>query len=74
LTRNGTVYYGNGRGCADVRLLRWRSGSVTTVLRFPSNTAFQYSYVVDAESPTGYYDRVGCSRGDLSSIYRVVDG
>jgi hypothetical protein len=70
VTRDGTVYYGNARGCADVRLVRWRAGVAKTILRFPPNTAFQYSY---ADGKTVYCDQVGCDRDDLSGIYRIVD-
>jgi hypothetical protein len=70
VTRDGTVYYGNARGCADVRLVRWRAGVAKTILRFPPNTAFQYSY---ADGKTVYFDQVGCDRDDLSGIYRIVD-
>jgi hypothetical protein len=73
VTRDGTVYYGNMRECGDVRLVRWRNGSVKTILRFPPRTAFVYSYVEDGREPTIYYDRVGCDRDDLSSVYRIVD-
>jgi hypothetical protein len=73
VTRDGTVYYGNMRECGDVRLVRWRRGSTKTILRFPPRTAFVYSYVEDAAQSTIYYDRVGCDRDDLSSIYRIVD-
>jgi len=73
VTRDGTVYFGNARGCADVRLVRWRKGSVKTLLRFPPHTAFVYSFAVDRPHRTIYYDQVGCSRSDLSSIYRIVD-
>jgi hypothetical protein len=73
VTRDGTVYYGNMRECGDVRLVRWRNGSVKTILRFPPRTAFVYSYAEDGPEPTIYYDRVGCDRDDLSSIYRIVD-
>ncbi len=73
VTRDGTVYFGNARGCADVRLVRWGNGSVKTILRFPPHTAFVYGYAVDTPHPTIYYDQVGCSRSDLSSIYRIVD-
>jgi hypothetical protein len=70
VARDGTVYYGNARGCADVRLVRWRAGVAKTILRFPPNTAFQYSY---ADGKTVYCDQVGCDRDDLSGIYRIVD-
>jgi nitrite reductase/ring-hydroxylating ferredoxin subunit len=73
VTSDGTVYYGNMRECGDVRLVRWRRGVATTILRFPPHTAFAYSYAVDTRHPTIYYDRVGCDRDDRSSIYRVVD-
>ena len=73
VTRYGTVYYGNMRECGDVRLVRWRHGSVKTILRFPPHTAFVYSYAEDGPNPTIYYDRVGCDRDDLSSVYRIVD-
>jgi hypothetical protein len=73
VARDGTVYYGNMRACGDVRLVRWRDGSVKTILRFPPRTAFVYSYVEDGPQRAIYYDRVGCDRDDLSSIYRIVD-
>lgn len=73
VARDGTVYYGNVRACGDVRLVRWRNGSVKTILRFPPHTAFVYSYVEDGPQRAIYYDRVGCDRDDLSSIYRIVD-
>jgi len=73
VTRDGIVYYGNMRECGDVRLVRWRHGSVKTILRFPPHTAFVYSYAEDGPDPTIYYDRVGCGRDDLSSVYRTVD-
>ena len=44
-----------------------------TILRFPPHTAFVYSYAEDGPDPTIYYDRVGCGRDDLSSVYRIVD-
>jgi hypothetical protein len=73
VARDGTVYYGNTRECGDVRLVRWRNGSTKTILRFPPHTAFVYGYVEDGPRRAIYYDRVGCSRSDLSSIYRIVD-
>ena len=68
VSRDGTVYYGNARACGDVRLVRWHNGTSRTILRFPANTAFQYSY---ADRGAVYYDQVGCNRSDLSSIYRI---
>jgi hypothetical protein len=73
VARDGTVYYGNMRACGDVRLVRWRNGARKTILRFPPHTAFVYSYVEDGPARAIYYDRVGCDRDDLSSIYRIVD-
>lgn len=73
VARDGTVYYGNMRACGDVRLVRWRNGAAKTILRFPPRTAFVYSYVEDGPQRAIYYDRVGCDRDDLSSIYRIVD-
>jgi hypothetical protein len=73
VTQDGTVYYGNMRECGDVRLVRWRHGSVKTILRFPPRTAFVYSYAEDGPKATIYYDRVGCDPDDLSSVYRIVD-
>ena len=73
VARDGTVYYGNMRACGDVRLVRWRNSSARTILRFPPRTAFVYSYVEDGPKRAIYYDRVGCGRDDLSSIYRIVD-
>lgn len=73
VTRDGTVYYGNALACADVRLVRWRNGTARTILRFPRNTAFQYSYATNGPQPAIYYDQVGCDRDDLASIYRIVD-
>ena len=74
VTDDGTVFLGTGRGCADVRLLRWRDGQVATVRRFPSGTAFQYSFAQGVKPATVYYDQVGCDRDDLSSIYRLRSG
>jgi hypothetical protein len=45
----------------------------TSILRFPPNTAFQYSYATGGREPAIYYDQVGCDRDDLASIYRIVD-
>lgn len=76
VTRTGTTYFGTaGRGCVDVRLVRFDRGRVSTLLRFPPGTAFQYSFADDrrAAGTEILYDRVGCRRQDLSDIYRVTD-
>ena len=75
VSRAGDVYFGVGRGCADVRLVRYRRGRVTTLLSFPAGQAFQYSWVDDAgrRDPRVLFDEVGCSRSALSDIYAVVD-
>ncbi len=79
VTRSGGVYFGisttPGRGCAAVRLVRYRAGRVTTLLSFPAGQAFQYSWADDAHRahPRVLFDRVGCSRSALSDIYGLVD-
>jgi hypothetical protein len=74
VTRSGVVYFGRGRHCADVQLLRYDGRSLRTLLRFPPDTAFQYSYADDTGSGVSvYYDRVGCRRTDLSDVYRLDD-
>jgi hypothetical protein len=73
VTRDGTVYFGVGRGCVDVRLMRWRNGHTRTIYRFPPNTAFQYSDVKDTQPRTIYVDEVACNEHALSSIEAIRD-
>jgi hypothetical protein len=75
VSRTGVTYFGVGRGCADVRLVRYRGGRITTLLRLTHGHAFQYSYVDDAgrRRPRILFDRTGCARSALSDIYAVVD-
>jgi hypothetical protein len=75
VARTSDVYFGVGRGCADLRLVGWRAGRVTTLLRFPTGQAFQYSWVDDAarRDPRVLFDRTGCERSALSDLYEVVD-
>jgi hypothetical protein len=74
VTADGTVYFGTAtRGCANVRLLRWRDGAVRVVYTFPPHTGFQYSYATGTRSPTIYYDEVGCDIHALSRIDAIRD-
>jgi hypothetical protein len=70
---DGTLYFGLATGCANVRLVRWRNGTVTTIYRFPPGTGFNYSYVTDTRPRTIYYDEVGCNIHALSNIDAIRD-
>lgn len=73
VTADGTVYFGVGKGCANVRLIRWRNGRTATIYRFPAGKAFLYSYTAETIPPTIYYDEVACSPHALSSIDAIND-
>ena len=70
---DGTVYFGVAFGCANVRLVRWRDGRVTTIYQVPPGEAFQYNYVTDSRPRTIYYDEVACKISALSNIDAIRD-
>lgn len=74
VTRDGTVYFGITRtNCADLRLMRWRSGEIRTIYRFPPGQAYQYSYAASTQPVTIYYDEGKCSYTGPNRIDAIRD-
>lgn len=74
VARDGTVYFGISRSnCADARLMRWRSGQIRTIYRFPSEHAYEYSYTAATQPATIYYDESRCAYTASSRIDAVRD-
>jgi len=74
VTRDGTVYFGIARtNCADARLMRWRSGEITTIYRFPPEHFYDYSYAANTQPVTIYYDESKCTYTAPTRIVAVRD-
>jgi hypothetical protein len=69
--RHGVVYFGRAlASCGAGEIRRWDRQNDSPVLQLPADTAFQYSYLAK-NTPTLYYDLVGCTRTARSDIYSI---
>jgi hypothetical protein len=70
--RFGVVYFGRAlASCGAGEIRRWDRHTNSLVLQLPAATAFQYSYLAK-NTPTLYYDLVGCARAARSDIYSIT--
>lgn len=74
VTHDGTVYFGiTQNNCADTRLMRWRSGRVETIYRFPPQHGYDYSYAAATQPVTVYYDESKCTLDAPTRIDAIHD-
>jgi hypothetical protein len=73
VNRNGTVYFGLGRGCYDGQIVRWDRGQTQTIYRLPANSGFNNSYTTNSNPPTIYFDQTRCGLRQQSAIYAITD-
>ena len=69
--RYGVVYFGRAlASCGAGEIRRWDEHNDSLARQLPADTTFQYSYLAK-DTPTLYYDLVGCTPTARSDIYSI---